>query len=273
MKTKSNKIILIAALLAAIVCGAVRYFQIISLTDFETGFFLRGSELGGAPEFILLGVCSVLLILLAFVGKKHGDPAYFVSSAGMGDNATRWLGASEALGGLMIGYGFLNETAVFDKVVVILIALVFLASGAVLLGRIKPPKFTGHIKLLAALLLFFRAATLFNADLLIRNHAEKLIVLFAYVLFSAFSASNARFYARIETKNTRVAEISLALLTFLFSATHVISDLLAMAFGGAGAAAFVSIDMQTAAAAIISGMFLCVIFFTEKKKDIIPVAE
>lgn len=273
MKNKSNKLILTVALASALICAAVRFFQIMTLTDYETGFFLRGSELGGALGYILLGVCSLLLILLAFVGKKRGDAAYYVSSDGMGSNATRWLGASEMIGGLMIGFRVMSSPDIFTTIGTIVVAAVFIISGAVLMGRIVPPKFTGHIKLIAALFLFFHSAVLFNSDLLIRQHAEKLIVLFSYILFSAFTAANARFYARVESKNTRVGEISLAALTFLFTATHVISDLLAMAFGGAGAAAFVSIDLEAAAAAVISGTFLCVPFFTEKNKDIVPYVE
>ena len=273
MKTKSSKMILIAALIAALVCSAVRFFQIISLTDYDTGFFLRGSEFGGALIYVLIGICSLILILLAFIGRKAGDTAYLVSSGGMGDNATRWLGASEIIGALLIGFRAVQSGDTATTIITAIIAIVFIVSGAVLLGRIVPPAFTGHIKLVAALCLFFRAAVTFNSDLLVNRHAENLIVLFAYILFSAFVASNARFYARIETKNTRLAEVSLALLTFLFSATHTISDLLATAFGGAGAAAFVSLNTEIAAAAVISGTFLGVLFFTEKKKDIVPVVE
>ena len=273
MKTKSNKLILTFAAASALICATVRFFQIMTLTDFENGFFFRGSELGGALGYVLLGVCAVLLILLAFLGRKRGNSAYFVSSDGMGSNATRGLGAGEMIGGLLIGFRVTQGLDVFSMICEVILAAVFIISGAALMGRIKPPKFTGHIKLIAALFLFFRAATLFNSDLLIRQHAENLIVLFSLVLFSAFTAASARFYARVESKNTRLGEISLAAVTFLFSATHVISDLFAMAFGGAGASAFVSLSFEAAAAAVISGSFLVVIFFTEKKKDVVPYVE
>ena len=273
MKTGSNKLILTFTAASALICATVRFFQIMTLTDFENGFFFIGSELGGALGYVLLGVCSALLILLAVLGKKRGDTAYLVSSDGMGDNATRWLGISEMLGGLLTGFKVMQRSDTFTTVCVVVIAAVFIISGAVLMGRIRPPKFTGHIKLIAALFLFFRAATVFNDDLLISCHAENLIVLFSLVLFSAFTAANARFYARVESKNTRVGEVALATVTFLFSVTHVVSDLLAMVFGGAEAANFVSLDLEIAAAAVISGTFLVVIFFTEKKKDIVPYVE
>ena len=273
MKTKSNKFILTFTAASALICATVRFFQIMTLTDFETGFFFRGSELGGALGYVLLGVCSAFLILLAFLGRKRGNSAYFVSSDGMGSNATRGLGAAEMIGGLMIGFKVTQGLDVFSIICEAVIAAVFIISGATLLGRIKPPKYTGHIKLIAALVLFFRAATVFNDDFLIRQHAEHLIVLFSLLLFSAFTAANGRFYARVETKNSRVGEISLAAITFLFSATHVISDLFSMAFGGAGASAFVSVDLEVAAAAVISAAFLIVIFFTEKKKDAVTYVE
>ena len=273
MKKGSGKIILIAALLSAVVCSAVRFFQIVSLTEYDTGFFYTGSEVGGLLIYILLAVCAVLLILLAFAGKKNGDDAFTLSSAGMGDNATRWLGISEIIGALLMALKLMgeNETAVTVTIVVSSAALI--VSGAGLLGRVVPPKFTGHLKLIVAVCMFFRLANFFNGDLLVRNHAENLIILLTFILASAFYASLGRFYARIETKNTRIGEISLGLLTFLGSATHVFSDLLAMAFGGAEAAAFVKIDTDVAAAAVISAVYLAVIFFTEKKKDLVPIAE
>ena len=272
MKETSGKLILIFAAVSAVICGVVRFFQIESLTDFENGFFLRGSETGGLLIYILLAVFAVILVVLAFLGKNKGEAAYFVSSDGMGDNATRILGLGDIVGAFLIAAHILDGSQMIMLLFNVAAAVILLISGYTLIMRIVPPTFTGHIRLVAAAYLFFRTAEVFNADLVVINHAENLIVLISYVLFTAFMAGEARFLSRIETKNTRVGEIILAFLTFLASATHVISDLIALAAGG-NAAEFVSVDLGVAAAAVISLAFVITVFCTKKKKDIIPITE
>ena len=275
MKTTSGKYIPIAALVAALICAVVRFFQIVSITDTESGFFISGSELGGVLIYILLAVCAIVLVVLSIVGKNNNDAAFSVSSDGMGSNATRFLGASEMIGGILVGSrifaGGSDNTVI--TVLTVIAAAALIVSGFVLVGRIVPPTYTGHLKLAVAVYMFFRTASFFNADLIVLNHAENLIVLMAYVLATAFILSLARFYARIETVNSRIGEIILALLTFLASAVHVLSDLIAMTAGGAAASAFVSLNPDICTALLISGTYIAVLFFTTKSKNIVPVIE
>ena len=267
MNGKIFKLTPVLALVFAIVCGVVRYFQIQTLTEFETGFFFKGAELGGSLIYILLTVFAVILTVIAFAGKKKDCSAYSVSSDGMGNNATRFLGIADIIGAVLIGYRVTEGGGILLLILNIAGAAALLIAGFALMLRIVPPALTGHLRLITAVFLFFRLADFFGADLIILVHAENLIILMAYVLFAAFIAAEARFFARIEGRRTRLLEIVLALLTFLCSLTHVVSDLIALVVGGE-AGAFVSLNFDITAAALISGLYLFVVFFTEKKKDI-----
>ena len=207
-------------------------------------------------------------------GAKKGDAAYSLSSDGMGSNATRFLGIAEFVGGLMIASEILGGNNKPIQIAAIIVsALCLLISGFILLGRIVPPAVTGHLMLVCSLAFFLRTASFFNSDLTVLNHAENLIVLLSYTAATFFFASSARFYSRLETKSSRMREILAAGIAFLPSATHTISDLLAMLFGSEGAKQFAVLNMDAAAAALISGTFLFVLFFTKKEKDIIPLAD
>lgn len=273
MKKTSNKLIVIFTAAAAVICGVIRFFQLTTFTDISTGWFLKGSELGAASVYVVLASSAVLFIALAIVGAKKGDAAYSLSSDGMGSNATRFLGISEFIGGLLIASEILGDNKPVQAAVIVVSAVCLLVSGFILLGRIVPPEITGHLKLLCSLAFFLRTADFFSADLTVLNHAENLIILISYTAATFFFASSARFYSRLETKRSRMREVLAAGITFLSSATHTIADLLAMMFGNDGVKHFASLNLDIASAALISGTFLFVLFFTKKEKDIIPLAD
>ncbi len=272
MNTRSSKLIPVVAALAAVICGVVRFFQIVSLTDYSTGFFIDGAGFGGILIYILLVGMIAALAALAFVGRKKGsDAAYSLSPDGMGQNATRFLGASEVLAALLIGVRVTEGGSVVMLAATVIAAAALIVSGFTLVGRIVPPKFTGHLKIVAALYMFMRLGEYFNSYLIMRHNAEKLIVIFSYWLVIVFLGFLARFYARLETKDSRLAGIIFSLSTFIFSAAHAISDILAKLFGGAGAAAFVNLNYDACAAAVLSGTYLFVMYFTSKTKDYEPI--
>lgn len=273
MKKKSNKLIVIFAAVAAVACGILRFFQITTLTDLDTGWFLKGSEFGGIMIYIALALSAAIFIALAILGKKKGDAAYYLSSDGMGSNATRFLGIAEFVSGLLIASEVLGDNNPFQIAAIVISALSLIVSGFMLLGHIVPPAITGHLKLVTAIGFFLRTTNFFGSDLTVLTHAENLIVLLSYVCATYFLISSARFYSRLETRKSRLREVIAAGAAFIPSMTHTVSFLAATFFGSEGAKRFVSLNMDIAATAIISGMFLFVLFFTEKKKTLIPLAD
>ncbi|MBP5604656.1 MAG: hypothetical protein J6X60_03825 [Ruminiclostridium sp.] len=272
MKNTSGKIMLLISAVAVCVCGAVRFFQMESLTEPDTGFFYRDAGFGGIIIYILLAVFAVAIIALAFIGNARGESAYRVSSDGMGKNATRFLGLSEVAGALFIGWSAFEGKEIMPTVTCVISAICLLISGFVLCGRIVPPTYTGYVKLPLAVCLFLRTALFFNSDLIVLNHAENLIILMSCISFTLFAAANGRFYARVETKRSRIAEVIFALLTFLFSGVHTLSDFIAAISGGTGTK-IVNLNTDAVAGFLISGTFLTVLFFTKKSRDIVPVTD
>ncbi len=273
MKKTSNKLIVIVAAVTAVMCGIIRFFQITGITDVTTGWFMDGAEFGGLMIYAALALSAVIFIVLAVIGKNKGDAAYTLSSDGMGNNATRFLGMAEFLGGLLIASQIIGDNKPMQIIAIAAASLSLLASGFIQLGRIEPPAITGHLKLLTALAFFLRTTDFFNSDLTVLYHAENLIVLLSYVGATFFFASSARFYSRLETRKSRLREVIAAGIAFLLSMAHTVSDLAVMLFGSEGMKQFAPLSMDTAAVAVISGTFLFVLFCTTKKKDLIPLAE
>ena len=273
MKKTSNKLIVVVAAVTAIMCGIIRFFQITGITDVTTGWFMDGAEFGGLMIYFALALSGIIFVVLAFIGKNKGDAAYSLSSDGMGNNATRFLGMAEFLGGLLIASQVLGENKPIQIIAIAAAALSLLASGFIQLGRIVPPTITGHLKLLTTIAFFLRTTDFFNLDLTVLHHAENLIVLISYIAATFFFASSARFYSRLETKNSRLREVISAGIAFLPAMAHTVSDLAVMFFGSEGMKQFTAINADIAASALISGTFLLVLFCTAKKKNLIPLAD
>lgn len=268
MKTTSSKILPVFAVGAVLICSIIRFFQYVSIMDFETGFYNKGSEPAGNLIYIVLFLSWALFIVLCILGKKKGDAAYSVSSDGMGSHATQFLGVSMLVGAFLVVMNAFGEEALTVKCATFVSAAALLAAGFVLLKNTIPPAYTGAMMVIYAVYVFLRTCNFFMSDLVILNHSDTLITLLAYVFFCAFLASTARFYARLETKHSRMREIITTGAAFIFSAVHVISKLLALAFGGKTVQGMSGINTDIAAAAIITGTFLFVLFFTKKSKDI-----
>ena len=136
MKKTSNKLIVIVAAVTAVMCGIIRFFQITGITDVTTGWFMDGAEFGGLMIYAALALSAVIFIVLAVIGKNKGDAAYTLSSDGMGNNATRFLGMAEFLGGLLIASQIIGDNKPMQIIAIAAASLSLLASGFIQLGRI-----------------------------------------------------------------------------------------------------------------------------------------
>jgi|GEM_PF-1546068 len=268
---KSSKVVPIFMLIGLITAAVLRFFQYVSVMDFNTGFFIEGSELAGVLIYILMAVIAVVYIVLLILGKKKGEAAYTVSSDGMGSHATQMLGASELLGAGLIASDLLGQISTLRMFCEGGIAVILLVSGFLQLKNTVPPTITGHIKIAAAILLFPVLAEIYESDLIMVRRSDKLLVILSYIFICAFFASTARFYSRLETVNSRMRELITSGIVLIITAAHVLPKLLAFAFGGTATAGMSGIDMVAAAGALMSAAFIGTLFFTEKKKDIIPV--
>lgn len=270
---KSSKVVPVFLLLGVIACAVLRFFQYVSILDYETGFFTKNGETAGILIYVLMAVVAVVYTLLLIVGRKKGEAAYLVSSDGMGDHATQVLGAAEIVSAFVIAYGSFTTEGISAIRMICTggIALILLICGFLLLKNIVPPTITGHLKILAAALVFPIIAEYYESDLIMIRRSDKLIVILAYVFIGAFFASAARAYSRIETPNSRLRELVTSGMTFIICSTHALPKLLAYAFGGTAVSGMASLDYVCTAGMLLSGVFIGTLFFTRKKKDIIPV--
>ncbi|MCR4780566.1 MAG: hypothetical protein K5876_05660 [Ruminiclostridium sp.] len=268
---KSKLIIPIFLLVGVLAACVLRFFQYMSLIDFNTGFFYDGAELAGILIYVLMGIVAVAAVILMFVGKTKGGSAYTVSPDGMGSHATQVLGISELLSAFIIVIRFFEGCSTARMICSGGIALILLVSGFLQLKNTVPPTITGHIKIIAAALMFPIIAEYYESDLIMHQRSDKLIIMLSYIMIGAFFASSARFYSRLETPNSRMRELISSVPTFILCSVHVLPKLLAYAFGGTAVKGMPEPDLIVSAGMIISGAFIATLFFTKKTKEIIPV--
>ena len=275
MKTKTGKLFIIYPAAAVLIASVVRFFQYVSVIDYRTGFFLKGSEAAGNLIYIILAVLLVGFLGLIILGAKRKWTAVTVSSSGMGSKATIFLGISYLLSAVIKVYElFSAEGYSFFKTLALSASLIFFAAlGLMLMKSTVPPAFTGFFLVIPCLMCFFLAVELFMSDLVIKNHSDSLILLFVFVFGTLFFANSARFYGRLEAKISRPKEIFMAGAAFIFSGVHVVSKLIALLFGGNTVSDMAHLGMDKISPdalviMLISGVFLGVTAFTEQTAEI-----
>lgn len=253
---------------SVIAASVIRFFQYVSIIDFNTGFYFNGTEGPGMLIYIALAVFGAAFIVLAAIGKRSGADAYSFSSDGMGDKATIPLGIFYLIGSVIGLFPIFGGSELFGTVISAVSCIVLGASGLLLLNNKIPPKFIGFIQLLGAVCWFFKTSAFFSEDLIILNHSENLIDLMGYITATLFITASARFFARIETKHSRMREIIFAGLTLLFSGTSLLSKSAAILFGGSSVKGIGSLNFDMAVAFAISLGFLITVFTAKKEKEI-----
>ncbi len=270
---KFNKIAPIFLLVGVLLAAGLRFFQYVSIMDYDTGFFTRNGETAGLLIYILMAIVAVVYVILLFADKKGGAAAFTVSTDGMGSHATQVIGIAELISAFIIVWGLISPSDITTLRMICSggIALILLVSGFLMLKNTVPPTVTGHIKLAAAAVTYFLIAELYESDLILMRRSDKLIVMLSYLLTGAFFASSARAFSRLETVHSRMRELITSGLTFIICAVHTVPKILAYAFGGSAVTGMSGIDAVTAAGMLLSGAFIGTIYFTAKTKDIIPV--
>lgn len=279
MKEKTGKLFLIYTAAATIIASVIRFFQYVSVIHFRTGFFRKGAEPMGNLIYIVLVAFLLGLLGLVILGTKKKWTATTVSSAGMGSKATIFLGASYLVASVLKLYQlFSEESGGFFRTAAMGAAVLFFAAmGLLLMKSTVPPAISGFLNIFPSLIMFVQAIELFMGDLVIKSRSDSLLLLFVYIAATLFFAGCTRFYGRLETKLARPREIFMAGAAFILSGMHVISKLLALAFGGSAVNGMSGISADAAAVMAISGVFLAVVctapqtaaieYITEKKEE------
>ncbi len=275
MKEKTGKAFFIYSVIAVLIASAVRFFQYVSIMDYETGFFAGGTEAMGMLVYIIFCVAIAGLAGLIILGYKKKWTAVTVSSDGMDSRATIFLGISYLIAAVLKVYQLFSESggAVFRTIAMASAVIFFAVLGLMLMKSTVPPAVTGFLNIFPTLIMFSQAIELFMGDLVIKNRSDNLILLLVYVSGTLMFASMARFYARLEAKYSRAREILVTGTAFVFSGTHVISKLLALGFGGSAVLGMSGISPDAAAIMLISGAYLGVISFTKQNKEIEYIVE
>lgn len=266
MTKKKGISIFVFAAAAVLAASVIRFFLYVSAIDFTTGFYtVEGSTAAGFFRVLLLSI-AVLFFVICFVGERRRWTAFTVSSDGLGVRVTLFLGLLYLAAAAVTVFGIVRAEGISPLSVIDLIG--FAATGLLLVKNTAAPPIAGGIHVALSLCLFFRALTLFNGDLVIRNHSDPMLRLLAYVFGALFFASAARCYARLEMKHSRFREIFLGGLTFLFSGAYTLGKLAAMLFGGNKVLGMEPLDPAAGALFLVSGGFLAALCFTSQRKEI-----
>lgn len=256
---------MITAVFGAIICSIIRFFQYVTILDFNTGFFTIESGFAGTLIYAALAVSGSAVVFLAIFGLKRGWTASTASSDGLGSKATLMQGICWLIAAVIQCLGFIGSSGI-TLIGGIVSAASLALIGFLLLKNSVPPKAAGLLNLLPALFLFLHLTNFFRADIIIKNHSESLILLLGYVCGVLFLSSMARFFARLETKYTRTREIISACFTLILTLTHVIAKTLGIICGGENLEGIGGIDPAAASLAVLSlGWLLTVCCFSQRK--------
>lgn len=257
--------ILITAVFGAIVCSVIRFFQYVTILDFETGFFTRESGFAGTIIYAAFALFGAAVVFLAIFGFKRGWTAATAASDGLGSKATLIQGICWLAAAAIQCLGFIGSDSI-TLIGGIISAVSLAAVGFLLLKNSVPPKAAGLLNLIPALCLFLHLTRFFSSDIIIKNHSESLILLLGYVCGVLFLASMARFFTGLETKYARLREIITACFTLVLTMTHVIARTLGMICGGESLSGMGGIDAAAASLAVLSlGWLVTVCCFTQRK--------
>lgn len=257
--------ILITAVFGAIVCSVIRFFQYVTILDFETGFFTRESGFAGTIIYAALALFGAAVVFLAIFGFKRGWTATTAACDGLGSKATLIQGICWLAAAAVQCIGFVGSDGI-SLIGGIISAVSLAAVGFLLLKNSVPPKAAGLINLVPALCLFLRLTRFFSSDIIIKSHSESLILLLGYVFGVLFLASMARFFTGLETKYARLREVMTACFTLVLTLTHVIARTLGLICGGESLSGMGGIDPTAASLAALSlGWLVTVCCFSQHK--------
>ncbi len=270
MKTKTGMLFLIYSVIAIIISSVIRFLQYVSIIDFSTGFYIRGSEAAGVLIYIVLAVFGAGFVALTIFGHKQKWTATTVSSDGMGSKSTLIPGIAYLVAAAIQFFAAagLENAGLFKIIGSYAFAVSFAALGLCLMKSSVPPAVTGFINLLPSLYFFVTATELFTTDLTVKNRSDSLILLLIFVIGTLFFAAVSRFFARLETKYSRGREIITGGFTFILSGVHVLSKLLAYIFGGDAVEGMDKISSDALILMIISGAFLITVCTAKQSKEI-----
>ncbi len=275
MKEKTGKLFFIYNIIAVLIAAVVRFFQYVSIIDYKTGFFASGTEAMGLLIYIVFVAAIAGFAGLIILGYKKKWTATTVSSDGMNNKATVFLGISFLIAAVLKLYQLFSENGgtIFRTIAMGAAVIFFAALGLMLMKSTVPPAVTGFLNIFPTLIMFSQAIELFMGDLVIKNRSDNLILLLIYVSGTLMFASMARFYARLESKYSRARELFVTGAAFIFSGGYVVAKLLAVLFGGDAVTGMSGISPDAIAIMLISGTFLGVVSFTEQHKEIEYIVE
>lgn len=266
MTKKKGVSVFVCSAAAVLAAAVIRFFLYMTAIDYKTGFYT--AEGAAVADFFrgLLLIFTVLFFVLCLVGERRRWTVFSVSSDGLGNRVTLFLGliylAAAALA--VLGMAGAEEFSLLS----VAEAVFYAAVGLLMIKNTAASPAAGALHVGLSLLCFLRALILFNGDLVIRNHSDPMLRLLAYVFGSLFFASSARCYARLEMKHSRLRELFLGGTAFLFSGAYTLGKLSALLLGGNRVLGMETLDRTAAAVFLISGGFLAALCFTRHGKEI-----
>lgn len=267
MNIKKGIPFLIYSAVAVLTGAVIRFLQYLNVIDFNTGFFLPGHEAEGLLIYTVLGIIGAGFIALTVIGKKKGWTATTVSSDGMSGGSTMISGVAYIIGAVISVWSALSSDAEGAALICAwLFALSLGIIGFCLIKNSVPPSFTGFINLFPALFFFMQATKLFTTDLTVKNRSDSLLLLFIYVLATLYFSSMARFFARLETRLSRIRELIIGGFSFILSAVYILSKIMYIISGNSDIIMHISPEAITLM--IISGGFLIMTCTAKETKQI-----
>ncbi len=260
-----------------ILCTVVRYVQLATVIDFNTGFYDTSSGFLSSLLYILLGLGFVLLVLAALFDRKSKSEFYIKKLGQVSEPDVKILGLMFLIAAAAGIYTIFTGGLKLPQMLALVISVIAYALiGWVLFMKRRISAVSGYLMLLLGISNTIKLVMIFMDNLVITRMSEHLILLLTYVLMALFYFAYGRVFSRNDGRFGRAkAEVlgySALGLIFCETVSKIIfwltsSDTMREYLASEGTV-FIKPDMLAAAEGIVIFTLLYVLFkHPEGSKD------
>lgn len=266
-------------IITSVACVAVRYMQLVSAIDFETGFYYNHAGFLGGLLYIIFAAGFVGIVAFSFIDKRKKHQFFVKKMSLIDETETVIISFMFILMGVVLIFGFVSIFGGRPAAIEVINGLIgitgFLAVGLLLYIRKRITALSGYLLLLPCIYYTVRAISVFMEHLVITRMSEYLIILLSDILLVFFFLGLGRIFSRNEGRFTRVRTavcgFSAAALIFSETIAKIIYWLTSSGamrdYLSADGTKFIMPDMQTSAEGIIVITLLIIMLKTPYKKS------
>lgn len=191
-----------------VICTVIRYLQLVSGIDYNTGFYYNHIGILGSLFYIVLGAGGLGLIIFSVWDKNSRNNFYVKRISKIDENETLIIAVMFLITGAVSVYTLVMQVINNENGVNIIISLIgaagFLSEGLLLCRKKRVTHSAGYLLLILAVYFAAQVITGFMEHLVITRMSEYLVLLMIGICLVFFFLSLGRVFSRNEGNGARL---------------------------------------------------------------------